>query len=154
MLFKQWLQSSTVRLALIALVLCGVTLVGSRSTGEAKAAQMKSETVSQIEQHTTLAVEIIPSATSGDIRVTCVPDSVTMGVDGFASIHSAACPGAGAIQYFDVYKNPKMASQVLAMALSAQARGKTINIFYNTDDTSGVIDPTNRRKITGLGVDN
>ncbi len=48
MFSKQLLQSSNIRLALIALVLCGITLVGSRSTGQVSAAAVPNAPLDQV----------------------------------------------------------------------------------------------------------
>lgn len=150
MFFQKLLQSSTFRLGLIALVLCGVALMSSGSTDHASAAELQVTAGLQFEQ-------IMPSATSGVVRIVCPPNFVGMNVidEGYGdiSIWSAGCPGAGDIQYWQFSGDSKKANQILAIALSAKSSGRNVAIFYDPNDTSGLADPVLRRKIVGIGVE-
>jgi len=157
MFFKQLLQSSTARLVLIALVLCGITLVGTQSMGHAKAEVAQSVTSSPVQQYSVSAAQVVPGATSGVVRIQCPPNSVGMNVNGTdygdVGIYSPGCPGAGDITSWQFTGDSKKTNQILAILLSAQARGKLVNIFYDPNDTAGLVDLSRRRTIA-LGVDN
>ena len=157
MFFKQLLHASTVRLGLIALVLCGITLVGTQSTGHAKAEVAQSVTSSPIQQDSATVAQVVPGATSGVVRIQCSVTAVGMNVVdegyGVVGLFSPGCPGAGAIEYWQFSGDSKKANQILAIALSAKATGRVVDIFYDPNDTTGLADPDHRRKITAILVE-
>ena len=125
MFYKQLLHSSTVRLSLIAVVLCSITLLGARSTGQAKAA----------------AVQAAPSAATEQIFVQC--SVLETGMDyrvNVVFIHSTDCvPSTGAIQYFVVVgTDTKKANQVLSIGLTAKAAGRSVLMTYDSSDADVV----------------
>jgi hypothetical protein len=159
MFFKRLLQSSTARLLLIALVLCGITLTTARSTDQAKAAAAQSATSSQIEYGTATTLEVAPNATSDQVFVRCTVANVGVGyvyTPNTVGFHSLDCsPSTGEIQYFSVPADSKKANQVLAILLTAKATGRPIAMIYDPNDTSGIPPETvsNNRKILTLGLD-
>ena len=125
MFSKQLLRSSVVRLSLIAVVLCSITLLGARSTGQAKAA----------------AVQAAPSAATEQIFVQC--SVLETGMDYRANlvfIRSTDCvPSTGAIQYFVVVgTDTKKANQVLSIGLTAKAAGRSVLMTYDSSDADVV----------------
>lgn len=150
MFFKQLLQSSTVRLALIALVLCGVTLVGSRSTEDAKAAAMQSTINQQVEQDNNSGTAFVPSTTTEEVFVHC--SVLYTGVDpDWVTLHSLDCsPSTGQVVYFRVPASSKMGNQILSIALTAQAIGKQMALVYDSTNNTGF---PNVRNIVSMGVD-
>jgi hypothetical protein len=158
MFFKQLLQSSTVRLLLIALVLCAMTLSGAQPTDQAKAAAAPSATSPQIEHSTVAASEVAPNATSDQVFVTCTVAQVSVGyvyTPNTVGFYSTDCsPSTGPIQYFVVPADSKKANQVLAVLLTAKATGRPIVMIYDPNDTTDIPPEVlgNNRKILTLGV--
>lgn len=137
MFSKQLLHSSIVRLSLIAIVLCSITLLGAQSTGQAKAASQS-----------------VPNAPSGQIFINCTVNAVGVNyVNNTVSVHSTDCsPSTGAILYFVVPADSKKANQVLSIALTARATGQKVSMIYDPDDTTGIIDVANNRKLLTIGT--
>lgn len=155
MFFKQLLQSSTFRLCLIALVLCGVALTGSRSTGQAQAEAMQSASTQQADQSAVTISEVMPNATLDQVFVRCTVANVGVNlIANVVSVHSLDCsPSTGAILYFVVPADSKKANQILSIALTAKATSRPIAMVYDSTDTSGLENPENNRKILALGMD-
>jgi hypothetical protein len=130
MFSKQLLQSSTVRLTLIAMVLCGITLVSGQSSGVTKAAP---------EQGFMFANALdanLPNANASTNLVghICRPKMV-----GFVSnlvVVECDVPAANNISFFAVPITNGNAKVHLSILLTAQAIGGQVNLGYEPDDTS------------------
>lgn len=129
MLFKQWLHSSTIRLALIAVVLCMTMLIGTRSTGQVKAAALQpilQDTTSDLQANN-------PSATLIDL--TCTVMQAGVHVSGSTLVSCAT--GIGGINWWSVPStNSADANRALTVALAAQAIGRKVWIGYDPNDTA------------------
>lgn len=151
MFFKQLLQSSTIRFCLIALILCGVALTGSRAAGRVSAAAPQVMGMAQ----TTAPAVVDPNAPTEHIFVRC--SVLETGMDYRADvvfIRSTDCaPSTGAIQYFVVIgTDSRKANQVLSVGLTAKATGESVVIWYDSSDTN-VPNPEATRKLLTAAVE-
>lgn len=159
MFFKQLLQSSTLRLGLIALVLCGSALTGSGSTDQVSAAALQVAANSQSKENVAGLFALAPNAPADQVFVRCSVANVGVGyvyTPNTVGFHSTDCsPSTGEIQYFVVPADSKKANQVLAILLTAKATGRPIVMIYDPNDTSDIPPQVinNNRKILTLGVD-
>lgn len=152
MFSKQLLHSSFIRLSLIAVVLCSITLLGARSTGQAKAASQSSLS-RQAERLETIMVSSTPNNMQEAKSFTCTDLSIAANID--ANLVVVFCgnrPPEGDFFQFVVRSDSKWASRVTAMVLTAMASSKSVGITYNlTPSTLPSCDPANCRELLWLG---
>lgn len=153
MFFKQLLQSSTIRLALIALVLCGITLVSGRSTEVAFAAVQVSDSIAVQQANNSPNVINQPSGTERHFcNVFEAGDGFT--TDGQEVIVVGCTPSAGAFTWFSISAtDSKRVARILSIALTAKATGQHIYIDYDpAANPSPLCDPAMCRRIVGIGI--
>jgi len=153
MFFKQLLQSSTVRLALIALVLSGIILTGSQPVSYAKASQGELAMSQQTEQLVTTATTASPSSTQEAKSFTCTDVSIAANIESnLVIVFCGNRPPEGDFFQFVVRSESKWASRVTALVLAAMASSKSVGIIYNlTPSTVPNCDPANCRELLWLG---
>jgi len=148
MFYKRLLHSSIVRLSLIAVVLCSITLLGARSTGQAKAASPR------IEQNVVTTSELAPNAPVGLVTIHCTVADVGLNyIDNVAYMHAINCsPSTGVIEFFGVIgADTKKGNQLLSVGLTAIATGKPVWLLYDPNDTN-IPFPANNRKVLNFGL--
>ncbi len=125
MFSKQLLHSSTIRFALIALVLCGITLLGSRSTGQVKAAAAQPAAIESSFERLSLPVGI--QAEEFDCQVERV--NIVMST-GHGGVHCSPANGAIYAFNFPSIHTPE-GRAALAVMLTAQTTGKKLHVIYD-----------------------
>jgi len=156
-MFSQAFRSTTHRLVLAVVVLGLGVFFGARLTGLAWAAPQAVTLAHSAEAQPMAQVPaniagVSPNAPLEPIYAICTVTQA--GVNymlNTAGFQSTDCsPSTGAIQYFVVPADSKMANQVLSIALTARATGHQISMYYDSAETSGL--PSTIRKILSLGM--
>lgn len=154
MFFKQWLHSSIVRFALIAVVLLGVTLIGARSTGQAKAASAESIRTQPSEQSDNSIMSTNPAGVQDGGSVICqnIFTSIRLNQD----LLLVGCTNRvdGNIFTYGIHgAESKAAARVLAIVLAAKAlNSQNVVIEYNTTpSTVPSCDQSNCRELLWIG---
>jgi len=125
MFSKQLLHSSTIRLALIALVLCGITLVGARSTSQVKAEELRSASI-----ESAFELLALPAGTQAE-GFDCQVERVNIVMNtGHGGVHCSPANGAIYAFNFPSIHTPE-GRAALAVMLTAQTTGKKLHVIYD-----------------------
>lgn len=133
MFFNVIFSSSLARFGLIAVILSLGIFIGVQLTGRVEAAPTQLTTQEPIQQGSTTS-----SASPETIHAQHLCTIADVMVD-VVRIHvRCTVANTDGMQFFAVSTaDTKHTARVLALLLTAQATGKTIDIFYNQNDTSG-----------------